>query len=199
MPLFAHVQTVYIVAGGPSLRDLNWDLLHDKVVIAVNNAHLKLPNAKIVYFSDYRYFQLNKKTLQEHTGIKISVTDLARREFPKWVKVYKFQHRFGLDIVPDYICPGNDSGYAAINVAVKHGAKEIHLMGYDFNHDAEGNDHWHDKHPHGTVLLRTLQEKMLPYYRYLNGPLQAMGVRVYNTNPNSELRLFKQAKRIDKT
>ena len=88
------MNTIYIVGGGPSLTDFNWDLLSDKSIIAVNRAYEKVPNAKWIYFSDLRFWQWNHKQLANHTAIKI--TGNYRIKDPS-VEVYKFTGSKGLE------------------------------------------------------------------------------------------------------
>ena len=50
-------RTVYIVGGGPSLKDFDWSLLNDKRVIAINRAYEKLPRAQVVFWMDDLFFK----------------------------------------------------------------------------------------------------------------------------------------------
>ena len=56
----------YIVGGGTSLKDFDWTLLDDKFTIALNNAHLVLPEADIIYCTDPPWIESNAQTLIAH-------------------------------------------------------------------------------------------------------------------------------------
>mgnify|MGYP000049866842 CR=1 FL=1 len=59
-------EACYIVGGGPSLIDFDWTLLDDKFTIALNNAHLVLPEADIIYCTDPPWIAPNAQTLIAH-------------------------------------------------------------------------------------------------------------------------------------
>jgi hypothetical protein len=188
--MFNFAQTVYIVAGGPSLTNFDWDWLTGKAVVAVNESHLKVPKARMLWWSDWRYWQYRGYSLRCHRApLKCTIVDSHRRTYPEWVTVWKNDGLLGLSMLPGHVRHGNNSGYAAINAAVQLGARRIVLLGYDFYITPE-REHWHSPHPWGDMRQRTLTEKMLPHFGRLAADLGAVGVEVLNANRGSALHVF---------
>ena len=178
-------EPVFLVGGGPSLKLFNWRLLDDKQVIAINRSFQKLPHATIVYFSDERFFNWYKDSLLEHGGHLISVAKRIDHD-----RVHKFKRvgRSGLSLKMGSLCTGNDSGYAAINLAVLFKAKTIYLLGYDMCFSGK-RSHWHDGYPTYNEEKR-LVEKMLPHYQSLSEFTTILNVDIINLNLESQIQVF---------
>lgn len=179
------MSTIYIAGGGPSLKDFDWNLLDGKTVIAVNRAYEVLPNAQYIYFSDLRFWQWHRRALVNHSGEKITgnyrVTDNA-------VKKYNFTGSQGLEKKAPGLKTGNNSGYAAINLAYHLGAKVIILLGFDMCRSTHGEYHWHGGYP---VKNRDASfSKMLRYFETIAQPLQDEGIEVLNACPTSNIKCF---------
>ena len=56
LPIFRD-QTVFVVASGPSLADVDLEQLRGLNVIAINRSYEAVPWAEILYFSDARFFR----------------------------------------------------------------------------------------------------------------------------------------------
>jgi len=195
--IFAPTDLIWIAAGGPSLRALSWERLEGKKVIAINRAMYKVPHAKIVYWSDDRFWEENKGAINAHAApFKVTAySDLVRFVYPKDIFTYKFTRLRGYDDSAFGLCTGNNSGYSSINLAVKLGARRVVLLGYDFSYSACGESHWHEGYflPDGSRRTHrevTLTHKMLPFFESLREPLQKMRVTVYNANPQSSLKVW---------
>ena len=177
------MKTIYIAGGGSSLKDFNWDLLKDKDVIAVNRAYEKVPDAKWIYFSDLRFWQWNKKHLINHNGKKI--TGNYRIVHP-CVTMLKFTGSEGLETKATGLRTGNNSGFAAINLAYHLGAELIVLLGFDMD-APKGNCHWHNGYP---TKNRNNFKDMLKYFETIAKPLEDLGVEVLNASPDSKINCF---------
>jgi len=178
------VNRMYIVGGGASLRGFDWSRLQGRRVIAVNRAFEMLPGAEAVYFSDLRFWNWNKDALLSHPGRKASC--MRKLRHPE-IDSYETTGISGLEINPGKIRHGNSSGYAAINVAVHRGAKEIVLLGFDMRF-IDGHCHWHDGYPVANV--EKTFKKMIGYFDTLINPLKEVGVSVLNANPDSAINAF---------
>ena len=195
--IFRPDETVYIVAGGPSLKTFNWDFLSDKTSIAINKSLYKVPSAKVLWWSDERFFRSHRAAIESHKASFKATAYISfyREQNPPWVNSYKFTKMRGYDETPDSLCHGNNSGYAAIHLAIKTGAKKIVLLGYDFKFDEDGSTHWHDGHHdengrkfnHGED---SLTKNMLPNFKYLQIPALQHGVEIINANPESNLNIW---------
>lgn len=177
--------TIYVVAGGPSLTGYDWSKLRDKRVIAVNRSYEVLPYAEIVYFSDKRFFHWHEKGLIAHSAVKVTG---AKLEHPE-VDNVSFSGRGGLSTVPGVLRSGNCSGYAAINLAIQMGATSIVLLGFDMKFSA-GDSHWHDGHP---IPNKERQfKKMLPFFETMLRTSRALNVSIINACPESAITCFQK-------
>lgn len=208
-------EVCYIFGGGPSLRRLDWDKLLwvDKFIIAVNRAYEKLPSADIVYFSDYRFWMRHRASLLLHQGLKVTVAkellksvesgDIVRDDLDStsvhaalWANPANHQqlhyHRItgtdGLDTTTGCLRSGNNSAYAALNLAVNLGFKKIYLLGVDMRFDEHGRSHWHNGYPEHN--RESTYEKMAPYFSTAAAACALLGVRVFNASPLSTLTCF---------
>jgi hypothetical protein len=166
-----------IVAGGPSLRSFDWSLLHDKDVLAINNAALRLPYARHVYFANLDWFQLWRDQLALHAGqVHQGVSDDAQSASVPWVRRWDFEPRGRFTLEPARIRGGGCSGNAAINLAAQLGYTRLHLLGYDF--DSAGNFHndhlWTRPQP---AVWRQMFDEMLP-------ELERYGIQIKSGAPN---------------
>jgi len=128
-------QDVFIVAGGPSVMDLNYDLLVDKNVLGVNSA-VYFRFVDVLFFGDAKWYWWNRKMIQKFDGLKITVNKLVEGRDPSVheepdINVVRCPSTRGLHTEPDKVCWNKSSGGCAINVAIHLGAKRIILLGYD--------------------------------------------------------------------
>lgn len=178
---------IYIIGGGPSLTGFDFKRLNNKIVIAVNKAFLFYPEANVLYWTDSRFYEWYQKEIDDFKGIK--VTNKTKPVKENIINLHD-TGREGLDISPYAIKHGNNSGYAAMNLAYHLGAKTIVLLGFDMK--IQGNKtHWHDGYQikqNGSVY----QNNMLPCFDSIVEPLKKFGVEVYNACPTSALNCFQK-------
>jgi hypothetical protein len=185
----------FLVAGGPSLEGFDFDKLRNKYVIAINRSLEVLPHAHILYWTDWLFYKANADKIKAHRAVR-KITALRRgdRDHDYDVKrdpieIWKFTGADGLDRSPGCLRHGNNSGFAAINLAVHFGAQRIYLLGYDMRARPDGKMHWHSGH----VFLRNgprALDNMLPYFPSLIEPLRRLGIQVINLNPDSRIECF---------
>ncbi len=84
---------------------------------------------------------------------------------------------------------GDNSGYAALNLAVCLGANPIYLLGFDCKH-TNGKSHWHAGHVMGQEEWRA--EKWVKYFDIAAEKLAPSKFRVVNLNPNSAIECFEK-------
>ncbi len=97
----------------------------------------------------------------------------------------------GHEDAPDGLRHGSNSGYQAIELATKLGAKRVVLLGYDMRADG-GRSHWHDE-PRQRDFADVAARSMLPHFASLVEPLKALGVEVVNATPGSAITCFPKA------
>jgi hypothetical protein len=54
-------ETVFIVAGGPSVAAQNLDVLAGRKVIAVNSSYERVPGADVLFFGDCRWWDEHRE------------------------------------------------------------------------------------------------------------------------------------------
>lgn len=181
-------ETVYIVGGGHSLTDFNWHLLKNKRLIAINRAFEKLPNADVIYWTDARFYKWYKNEIDQLHALKVCCRPIANGT-PD-IKVLCANKQKTIDTRPSFICFGNNSGYGAINLAVKLGAKKIYLLGYDMNSSSKVT-HWHDGYKKFNMRHNhSIYKRMISVFEPLPKELERLGVEIWNANPKSHLHYF---------
>ena len=87
------------------------------------------------------------------------------------------------------ICHGDNSGYAALNLAVCLGANPIYLLGFDCKHE-NGRSHWHDGH-----IQKQEEERAKKWVKRFNVAAETLAptkLQVVNLNPDSALECFEK-------
>jgi len=180
-------EVVYIIGGGPSLKDFDWNKLKGKKVIAINRAFQVLPEADVLYWTDSRFYRWFKNDIDSFKGLKVTCRDAPGN--PGDITVLKPTSNIVIDLRPDYIATGNNSGFGAICLAAKLGAKRIYLLGYDMI-SKDKNTHWHSgydvSHNH------TIYTKMKAQFAVLPGELKKYNIEVFNANPKSTMDTFRR-------
>lgn len=207
--------TVFIIGGGPSISKVNLSLLRGKRIIAINSAFEDVPFADFCYFMDGKWFEWNQAKLVHFSGVKIT-SDESYKDL-SWVKFLKPKgNRLGLSIDdPGEICRGTNSGYGAIDIAVKLGGKRIVLLGYDMRPvsddpamDAriratleeespsfEGlrfTHNYHARHQRKVdpIIYKNTYMAKGKGFDSLIAPALELGVEILNATPNSALKDF---------
>ena len=188
-------QTATIIGGGPSLTREQVDMVRGKTrVIAINDAYRLAPWADILYGCDAKWWQWHNP---EFKGIKVGLRwDAVKGKiqsgwengiFPE-VRGLANTGIQGLEIAPNGVRTGANSGYQAINLAVHMGAKRILLLGFDMKSDGK-KVHLFGDHPNGVAPEYF---NLLLHFGSLVKPLEKAGVEVINCTPDSALKVFPQ-------
>lgn len=180
-------ETVYIIGGGPSLIDFDWKRLSGKRIIAVNKSILSYPNADALYWTDSRVYGWNKTEIDKFKGLKYTIRHHVT--YPSDVKVLRKSNKFGLECAKDAICHGNNSGYAAINLAYLLGAKRIILLGYDMKNDGK-RGHYHDGYPVPVTGNNIYKDQFIPGFQIIADMLKQKNIEVYNASMTSALTVW---------
>ena len=194
--------TVAVIGGGPSLRveDLEAVRAAGLRAIAVNTAFKLAPFADLLYFCDEEWIKQwrGDADFLAFAGLKVALQNARtwelRPELAKSILVVENyggpengQH--GLCEIPDGVNTGRSSGYQAVELAWKLGARRALLLGFDMR--AVGSrTHWHS----GTVLAHQRQTEpkdyakaMIPPWEALKRDLDARGFELLNCTPGSAL------------
>ena len=196
--------TVYVIGGGPSVKDQDLTALHDTGhrVIGVNNAFELGPWVDVCYFGDCRWLDWNHKGLQQYSGLVVTSCQRPNLRERKWMKVLKRdESKNGISKRPGSICWNLNSGASAIDLAVKLGAKKVVLLGFDMKTKAGGGNkghNWHDRHtPRHTPADTIYAQRFLPGFKKIKADLDALEIECANATPDSALTLFEMVRLED--
>lgn len=193
IPRIFEGEPVIIVAGGPSLKDFDFDRLAGKNVIAVNRALEFVPTAQVLWWTDAKFwFHNSVKILAHPAPWKATCTiNYGGIELPETIHRYRFTGHKGFDPDPGCLRSGNNSTYAAMHLAAHLGPSAIILLGLDMKHGPLGETHFHGGH--GVLhLAETLTQLMLPWFQTMAPHLAERQIRVLNASPDSALTLWKR-------
>jgi hypothetical protein len=191
------IQKVFARIEPPSAYSPYMSAIHNKHVIAVNNAYQIGTWIDVLFFGDCGWHLVHRKKIAEFPGLKVTCckrfTARAKEQMEGIKHLQKNgKRREGLTHDKQKVSWNYNSGASAINVAVHFGVKKIFLLGYDMKLDAAGFSHWHGSHNKPSDNKR----KSPPFNRHLRGFPQiakdaaALGVEIINCNPDSAINVF---------
>ena len=180
-------ETVYLIGGGTSLKSFKWNSLNGKRTIAINKAFFTYPLADALYWTDGRIYAWYKREINKFNGLKFTIR--PRNDYEGEIKVLRKGNTLGLEEARDRLAHGNNSGYAAINLAYLLGAKRIILLGYDMKNDGKSG-HFHDGYPFPTTGDKVYKTQFIPSFDSLAVALKERKIEVYNASPISALKCF---------
>jgi len=201
----------FIVGGGPSVKKFDLTRLRGELVIALNNSFAHIDYPTILFSIDDCYWgqlELGDKhpTPLDPAIIKAYKTTKA---FKVWVDITKTGYpsddilkvrfvghsAFSQSLYCGLGC-GENTGYAAINLAYCLGVSELYLLGYDMQTDAD-RTHWHEGYGDaGRIPNMWTYKRFLSFFPHIKNHLECP-MRIINLNPDSALREFAFGKQED--
>lgn len=161
-----------ILATGPSMSQAVADSVRGRCkVVAVSDAYRLAPWADVLVSTDGAWWRQHPQAL-EFAGEKYSMA-------PDWKPVpgvKRPESNFGT---------GVNSGLLACDVAVRHGAKRLLLLGFDM-----GGSHFFGVHP--SPLKNTPPDRFERFKRQFE-MYRPRGVQILNCTPGSALKAYKFA------
>lgn len=189
----------FVVGGGPSLIEFDWELLRNAGrIIAVNRAIEKVPWADMMFSMDSRLYQwYHERSLEmrpeaveayrRFKGLKVWLDSHCYTFHPD-IHMVRFLGKSGMSLsLQRGIYSGGNSGYSGMMLAVAMGCNPIILLGFDMGHD-HGKSHFHDGYP-----LRSCNPLTRTWIQGFNDAaprLKDAGIQVINANPYSNIRCF---------
>jgi hypothetical protein len=184
--------TIVCIGGGPSLTRADVEYCRGRArVIAIKDAIQLAPWADVLYgcgadrggvFQHTWWYEFGD-SLASFQGMRFTL-DL---QATKWATVLMSTGPDGLELHPQGLRTGQNSGYQAINLAVHLGAAKIVLLGYDMRRGKAKNDHWFGPHPKRSELPYQL---FLERFPSIVEPLRELGVEVINATRETALDVF---------
>ena len=185
---------VFIIGGGPSLKDFDFTLLRGRSVIGVNDAlRLGVKIVPVVIFGDRSWWQKLRFEIDNYItrdgGIVYSVSSSMEDFKLPNIRQLK-RHRGGLGD-GQYLGWNYSSGAAAVNLAVNLGAVRIFLLGFDMGMTPKKEHHWHNHLHRNRLPTDDTFTRFLSGFRSVAEGLAKKypEVEVYNVTPNNMSRL----------
>ena len=162
--------------------------IHDKHVIAVNNAYMIGAWIDVVFFGDSAWYLTHRNNLASWPGLKVSCAPREGTFAKDNIKYLEKDKKYRQGISPNRqaVAWNSNSGASAINLAVHFGVKRIFLLGFDMSLDKNKVSHWHGSHA-------TNGKRMPSFSRHLRGfpkiaeDAKAMGIEILNASPGSSI------------
>lgn len=192
-------ESVFIIGGGPSLRNFQSRQLEGRRVIVTNEAFSLYPQADALVFVDVGWWQRRvHEVLEVFEGLIIGRGPYGRMYKAGGREVVNVAYRSGTVWSEDQrMLGGKNSGLAALNAAFLMGADRAFLIGFDLR-SIRGRNNYH--HLHDDASQRNVCNRYLNLFipefcqaskriESLNG-VEGVGFEVFNLTPDSALKCF---------
>lgn len=179
-------ETVYIVAGGPSVARQDVRKLEGRKVIAVNSSYEVAPFAPVLFFNDKRWWDFHRIKLESFAGRLVTVSEHSRGD--RLFKLRRLKPPPGFSADPGIVASQRTSLQGAINLAyhLNAGARIV-LLGADMCRASDGRSHHHTPHIWRNKPGNTTWDLQMEELALIVEPLRARGVEVINTSLESRL------------
>lgn len=184
---------VFIIGGGPSLENFNWDILRNKCTIGCNDAYLHgVEISKVCLFSDFRWYDHHRERLAKYKGTVFTSLSYFYASHtgrhPSWV--YYLQ-RYERGIHKNGLGNNFSTGAEAINLAILMGAKTIYLLGFDMHKSEDGRTNYYPNEV-DPKQADDVYDRMLECLNAFPGILKSdfPGISVFNITDDSSLNVF---------
>jgi hypothetical protein len=180
-------QNAYIIGGGPSLINFDWELLRGLNTIGCNDAYtLGEAICKVCVFGDSKWFYNHKDSLSRYKGEVWGAEPSLTGKLPEWVKPLK---RYAKGLQTDGVGWNGNTGMVALNLAILFGAVQIYLLGFDMKR-TPANSNWHennlDKNP-DAVYKKFLNWSKYVHQDWVN---KFPHIKIHNVTDDSDLDIF---------
>lgn len=173
-------QTVVCIASGPSLTvdDCAAVQAAGLPAIVTNTTFRRCPWAEVLLAHDARWWHLHRAEVDAVFHGKRLTCSTQNFGVPSLRLILQFK-------------PFNNSGAAAISLAVLGGAARVLLLGYDCQPAPDGRIHWHPDHPAPLSNARTMA--VWPHkFQQVAAYAKKQGVPVLNATRSTALRCFER-------
>ncbi len=177
-------ETAFIVAGGPSVLDIDLELLRGRNVIVINSSVYAVPWAQYLYFGDFRWWNEpeNRAAVANFLGRVVTTSRLVN---DRKVLICRKANPPGLAFERDSLTQKWTSLTAATNLAMHlvGPGGTIVWLGADGKHAANGRTHHHKQHPFPT--RRDGYDKQLTELVTIVPTLKALQITALNASPGT--------------
>lgn len=179
-------EDAYIIGGGSSLHNFNWELLKSYNTIGCNDAYKHGSEiCKICVFGDFSWWGKHKERLEKYNGIVVTNTEALAIDKPAWVNFFPREPK---GLFRNALGWNGNTGAVALNLAIILGAKRIYLLGFDMG-IVRGKTNWHNEVIHPDAVLPSSYQMFLDKWKYVLEDLKNKfpNREVVNVNDNSKL------------
>lgn len=184
-----------IVGSGASLKEFNFNALSDKFIIALNHS-IYFFDSHACLFIDRKFLKDdNQKAIQFLKGYKGMIFTAWRSKYHLMPKKSNKVHYFSLNIrneKKEYyngLYCGKSSGLCAINLALIMEAKNIYLLGFDYDDKMQpkhfynnvGEDKFKNESSYTNAKCNSISQMFSVYADHKN---------IINCNLNSQIKCF---------
>jgi len=180
-------EETFIIGGGDSLKNFNWNLLKPLLTIGCNDAYkLGSDICKICFFGDSNWFEKHEQRLKAYNGVVFTNSGKIMKQNIPWVWSTM---RKGIGLHQNAVGWNKNTGAAAVNLAMLLGAKTIFLLGFDMQLSKDGKSNWHENEV--SKPNPKIYDKFITGFDHVNNGLSKFpGVEVVNITDNSRLEFF---------
>lgn len=188
--------TVFLIGGGPSLRNMDLRLLRSRRVIGTNSAYTLGDWVDVTLYGDNRWFTWNRDRLKDYKGLVVTCSTMEKFG-PVPVKRLLRGIENGIEERPTHLAWNKNTGAAAINLAyhLTGPTGTAVLLGYDMKVDEKNGlnsgHNWHELHQvHHTPKKTIYEERFLPQFKHIATKARELGFTILNATPGSAIQQF---------
>jgi len=209
---------IFVVGGGPSIKNLDLNALKNKDVVAVNKSIFDVPESKYFITIDYTFLRkIDSNKFKKMKATKFFVANFfveylkyidgrivdTRNNFkkkngiglmyhlPDFDIIIKSKQSSGMGLVFNDFRSGGNSGFCGLQLAVMLGYKKIYLLGMDMN-DSESETHYHGGY--GEPAERFYAKAQNYLENFISGinelSIKKPEVQVFSCSPVSKLNQY---------
>jgi len=189
------VSQVYAGTADISVYSPFLSSIHNHHIIAVNMAFKLGDWVDCMFFGDQGFWKARKEEIIKFKGLRVTcVSESNMKDSRVKVVLNNSRKKQGITFSPPGVISWNfNSGAAAINLAIKFGAKRIILLGFDMYLDEEKNQHWHKVYKSSLNTIQSTMKKHLAGFPVIAEDIKGHDIEIINCSPKSSISCFPKA------
>lgn len=179
-------RSCYVVGGGPSLRGFDFERIQGKLSIGVNRAYeycdptilLALDARFYRWIYEGKYGEGAIRKIEAFKGTKAGIR-VSRDHIPGIIQIKGLGVSGPIVPIEEGLYHGNNSGYAAVALALALGASPVYVLGIDLRYDGDVT-HFHEGHPEKTREIDLFKKCLGPFEDLSRTPIGLTSVKLVN-------------------
>lgn len=192
-------QEVFIIGGGPSLKNFDFNLLNSKITVSLNSSFERMSKWTAMFWADNDWASQNLDRITAIDSLKFTAKKFCDEHIRRNIKamggatVLRKGGDYGYSGDIDTVC-GNNSGAMALNLVANTKPYRIILLGYDMQF-IDGQSHHHKGYVVSSPSV--YRDLFIPSINSMAPFIKKLGIEVVNCSPTSALECFNKES-IDK-